>query len=108
MLISLQLFFFFRQNLYGMREIIAAFKNREKCSFTFGEGDLERHVEADFTSGITADVIGCFIGDHHADRIEVYRGVTYVLTANAVNYYVGSPTQVPRADGDKTELLCRH
>ena len=93
------------KNLYGMREIISAFKNREKCNFTFGEGDFERHVSADFTKGISADVIGCFIGDHHTDRIDIYRGVVYVLTANSVNYYVGRPTQVPRTDGDKTELL---
>ena len=93
------------KNLYCMREIITAFKNREKCELTYGEGDFERHVNADFSEGIGADVIGCFIGDHHVDRVDTYRGVVYVLTANSVNYYVGAPTQVPRSDGDKRELL---
>ena len=93
------------KNLYGMHEIIAAFKNRTMCDEYFGEGDLERHIKADFTKGIPADVIGCFIGDYHEDRISFDRGVPYILTANSVTYYSGSPSAVPRADGDKTELL---
>ncbi len=92
-------------NLYCMREIIAAFKHREKCSFTYGEGDFKRYVDADFSKGIGAEVIGCFIGDHHIDRVDTYRGVVYVLTANSVNYYAGQPTWVPRGDGDKREIL---
>ncbi len=91
-----------------MRPLDAILRARQAagiCRRTFAWNEVRYEVDADFTSGPRAEILALLAGDHHVDDLETDGSYPVILTANSVPYYVGGPTQVPRADGDKTELL---
>ena len=88
-----------------LHDIFGAYKQGAVCNVCYGENEIRQEVNVDFSKRIRADIIAVFVGDHHLDAVDEYRGIKYILTANSVTYYTGASYQVPRANGDKTEIL---
>ena len=95
-----------RVTMPALNDIIDAYKEGKHCQTDYNIKNFEIHIDVDFSKRIRADVIGVFVGDYHIDKVEKTKsGVPYILTANSVTYYNGSPESVKRCDGDKTEML---
>lgn len=94
------------KNVKILNEVISAYKNKEKICKEANEGNFRVKVDADFSKGIHADLVGLFVGDYHADRVERDKdGTPYILTANAVMYHGGNSDAPLRIDGTKSEIL---
>ncbi len=92
------------ENMELLRQIVIAYNKGEDISSSYGEGDLKRCAEAEFSKYTRAEVIGFFVGDYHCDEIHFYDNIPLILTENAVMYDKGGKNQ-KRTDGTKTELL---
>ena len=75
-------------------------KNGEKINKTYGEGDFEVKVDADFTSSDRGNIIAYFAGHYHADIIQHSEaGIPYIYVSNFIMY------NTHRVDGNKSEIL---
>ena len=85
-------------------DILDAYKCGEKIKKSFGSGDFEVIVDADFTKIKRGNIIGCFAGHYHADIIEQSEaGIPYIYVANFMMY--NQTGHVERIDGEKSEIL---
>ena len=88
-----------------INDILDAYKNGEKINKTYGEGDFEVKVDADFTTSDRGNIIAYFAGHHHADIIQHSKaGIPYIYIANFIMYNEAGHV-LERVDGEKTELL---
>ena len=87
-------------------DIADCYKKGEDIHSDYYEGDLYNRVDAEFSKYIRGEIISFVVGDHHADVVQYSKaGIPYIFTANAVMYYSGTATAVPRTDGKKSEIL---
>ncbi len=87
-------------------DIADAYKKGEDIQKDYYDGDMKNHVDAEFSKYKRGEMISFIVGDHHADVVEYSKaGIPYIFTANAVMYYSGAHTAVPRTDGTKSEIL---
>ena len=94
------------KHLSVFNNIVDTYKNGGKISGTYYEGDFEVSIDADFSGYKRGNIAGVFVGDYHYDEIEKSKsGIPYILTGNAVMYWVAGTKYNERRDGDKTELL---
>jgi hypothetical protein len=83
-----------------INDILDAYKNGEKINKTYGEGDFEVKVDADFTSSDRGNIIAYFAGHYHADIIQHSKaGIPYIYVSNFIMY------NTHRVDGNKSEIL---
>ena len=95
-----------RRHMTVLMDIIDAYKKGEPIKGEYYENELNVSVDADFSKYTRGEIITVLAGDVHRDKIDCSEaGVPYIFTANAVMYYSGSASAVPRTDGDKSELL---
>lgn len=92
------------ENMELLRRIVLAYNEGANISESFGSGDFERHVKADFSEYTRGEIVGFFVGDYHLDAVDRYGTMPLVLVGNAV-MYDKADYYVKRHDGDKTELL---
>ncbi len=83
-----------------INDILDAYKKGSKINETYGKGDFEVRVDADFTSSERGNIIAYFAGHHHEDIIQhSVAGIPYIYVSNFIMY------NTHRVDGNKTEIL---
>lgn len=88
-----------------VNDIADAYTKGEHINAEYYDSDFKISVNADFTNGIKADIIGFFIGDFHRDMIDYTNaGIPKIFTGNSVTYR-GGADKPERNDGDKSEML---
>lgn len=84
------------------RDIVNACREGGILHKTYYNGDMERHVEADFTTENRPDIICMVMGHHHFDAVDYgENGLPYIVTAHGTMYNRGTHIKY---DGTKTEI----
>lgn len=94
-----------RKHMTVFNDILELYVQSGKADCDYYEGYFKVQLEADFTKGIKAEILGCLVGDYHEDKVFYSpSGIPYILTGNCVMYHSANAVN-KRNDGDKTELL---
>ena len=92
------------ENIKVLYDILGAYKKGEDVNYTFGEGDHQRFISAEFSKYTKAEIIACISGDLHMDNEgQSNLGFACIVERNAFPFYY-DPPEVERGDGDKTEV----
>jgi len=96
---------FERMHMSILNDVLDGYRRGDSVCRDYYEGDFKIHLETDYSDCIRADLIGAFVGHYHRDAVwRTKTGIPFILTGNCVMYCKGKEN-VPRCDGDKTELL---
>ena len=84
--------------------ILRDYKAGRICRIEKGEGDFAQKVDADFSACTRGEIACMMLGHSHRDRSVECDGIRYIETGCSI-MYTGSSHNVPRKDGDKSEIL---